>query len=429
MNKSAGINVLPILMLSGFLVACGGSSTTGDTDSTTPPVDGNTPEDTTSPPADTTSPPADTTSPPVRGTYWKSCPSVLFMDVSKAPGPGSQYADPFLNVTCDDEYIIVETNGLPHYTFVPMTPNALVEANHTYQIPLNPQVADETSHIPFLGFVGVVINGTSVFGPNEGQTPDFYGDPIANGIMDGCGGHTAFEYHHHELNQKCFMNSGLVATPWTNPDVDSSVPSPVLGFAADGFPIYGPYGCMDEACTDVIEFKSGWEVKPGADPKNYAWDPDDNAGAANVYPPNEEGAYHYIAKDSPEYLDKCNGRFGPDGKYRYHATADFPYVLGCYTGTAVGTGGGGNRGGGNQPPGRGNNNGGGPPTCETEADCDNMCPAGSMDCTCHTTPMGNQICVPTCNSDADCPVGMNGTQLTCNPNGICIPGGGGGPPT
>ena len=124
MNKSAGINVLPILMLSGFLVACGGSSTTGDTDSTTPPVDGNTPED-------TTSPPADTTSPPVRGTYWSSCPSDVFLDVSKAPGPGNQYADPFLNVTCDDEFIIVETNGLPHYTFVPMTPNALVEANHT----------------------------------------------------------------------------------------------------------------------------------------------------------------------------------------------------------------------------------------------------------------------------------------------------------
>jgi len=349
------------------------------------------------------------------------------MDVSQAPGAGSQYPDPVLNVTCDDEYIIVETNDIPHYSFVPMTPNALVAADHTHQIPLNPQVADETSHIPFLGYAGVVINGTSIFGPNEGATPDLYGDPIANGIMDACGGHTAFEYHHHELKQKCFMDSGLVATPWTNPDVDSSVPSPVLGFAADGFPIYGPHGCVDEACTEVIEFKSGWEVKPGDDPKNYAWDPADNADAANVYPPGEEGAYHYMAKNGVEYLDKCNGRFGPDGKYRYHATADFPYLLGCYMGTPVGTGGGGNRGGGMQPPNPGNN-GGGPPSCEKESDCENMCPSGSAGCTCHTTPNGNQICVPSCSSDADCPVGMNGDPLTCNPNGVCIPGGGGGAP-
>lgn len=30
-------------------------------------------------------------------------------------------------------------------------------------------------------------------------------------------------------------------------------------------------------------------------------------------------------------LDACHGRF-VDGKYRYHITTDFPYVLGCYKG-------------------------------------------------------------------------------------------------
>jgi hypothetical protein len=52
-------------------------------------------------------------------------------------------------------------------------------------------------------------------------------------------------------------------------------------------------------------------------------------------------------------LDECNGRFGPDGTYRYHATATFPYILGCYRGTANGAGGGGepvDPGGGGQPP-------------------------------------------------------------------------------
>jgi len=43
---------------------------------------------------------------------------------------------------------------------------------------------------------------------------------------------------------------------------------------------------------------------------------------------------HIYAGDQgdPTVLDECNGRFGPDGTYRYHATDAFPYVLGCYRG-------------------------------------------------------------------------------------------------
>lgn len=129
-------------------------------------------------------------------------------------------------------------------------------------------------------------------------------------------------------------------------DVDSLVFFLVLGFVVDGFFIYGLYGCLDEVCIDVIEFKSGWEVKLGADFKNYVWDFEDNDGVINVYFVGEEGVYHYLGKDSFEYLDKCNGCFGLDGKYRYYVIVDFFYVLGCYMGIVVGTGGGGNRGGG-----------------------------------------------------------------------------------
>lgn len=33
-------------------------------------------------------------------------------------------------------------------------------------------------------------------------------------------------------------------------------------------------------------------------------------------------------------LDVCHGRM-LDGKYRYHLTSDFPYVLGCYWGAGA----------------------------------------------------------------------------------------------
>ena len=40
---------------------------------------------------------------------------------------------------------------------------------------------------------------------------------------------------------------------------------------------------------------------------------------------------------APTNLDACNGHFGPtpdhpEGVYHYHATARFPYLLGCYAG-------------------------------------------------------------------------------------------------
>ena len=34
-------------------------------------------------------------------------------------------------------------------------------------------------------------------------------------------------------------------------------------------------------------------------------------------------------------LDACNGRTQPDGTYGYHVTTNFPYIIGCFTGTAT----------------------------------------------------------------------------------------------
>ncbi len=335
--------------------------------------------------------------------------AATLLDLSKAAGAGTDpttgdaYAKPELSGHCDDNQFVVTSNGMPHYRFVAMTPNALVAADNEWSLPRSPAVADEPTSIPLLGQAGFTVAGTSWFGPNEGDFPDPYGDPIYNGITDECMGHTAFEYHHHALVQKCLVQSGVVYEPWLNEAPATSEPSPVIGWAFDGFPIYGPYGCVDDDCTEVIEFKSSWNRI--GDPRTYAWD-----------------AHEYVARDGEEYLDQCNGRIGPDGAYGYHATADFPYILGCFAGTPIaGLGdGGGNNGGGN---------GKGPISCETEDDCEGMCPPGSLGCTCHDSPMAGRICVPTCNTTEDCP-DIDMGALICEVNqGICVPEGGppGGP--
>ena len=173
-------------------------------------------------------------------------------------------------------------------------------------------------------------------------------------------------------------------------------PSPVVAWALDGFPVRGPLECTDASCAAVVEMKSGYVQI--ADPKMNAWD-----------------AYSWEAHEGDAtYLDECNGHVGPAGDYHYHATAGFPYILGCYRGTP-GTGGAGAGGGGAGGAGGGMT---GPQPCDTEADCAGACPPGSMGCTCHTSPMGD-ICVPTCTTAADCP-DLPGMTLTCN-NGACVP--------
>lgn len=234
------------------------------------------------------------------------CPSDAFMDVSDSPGAGEGYPRPRLEVHCDGDELVVSSNAIPHYEFVQITPNPLVELNRDYRMPLNPKLAEQPSPLPLLGPSGVAINGIPLFGPNEGPVPPpGFGDPVYNAIMDSCMGHTARQYHYHALVETCF-----------NIAREAHEPSPILAFGWDGFPVYGPFGCRDQECSEIIEYKSSWERLRA--PRIDAWD-----------------AYRFVPKDGIEYLDRCNGHSGDDqgGAYHYHSTATWPYIMGCFSGT------------------------------------------------------------------------------------------------
>jgi len=193
------------------------------------------------------------------------------LDVSDAAGAGAGYADPDLWAGCTDDDLVIEGNGIPTYQFVQMTPNALTEQDYSFTIPRAPALAAAPTDIPLLGLVGVAVNGLVFFGPNEAGVPNntAWGDPIHNGITDGCFGHTAGEYHQHALNPKCLTQDAVSESqPWTLSDPDPTTPSPIIGWAMDGFPVYGPHGCVDAACSEVAEMKSGYD--PIGDPTTDA---------------------------------------------------------------------------------------------------------------------------------------------------------------
>ena len=111
----------------------------------------------------------------------ENCPAHIkaaFLDVSEAPGPGEQYnMMPRLQVSCRNENLVINSNSVPHYSFIPMTPNDLVERDEEWRVPLEPTLdpSREPTNIGasgpvVLGYMGFTNTGLNIFGPTEGRS-------------------------------------------------------------------------------------------------------------------------------------------------------------------------------------------------------------------------------------------------------------------
>jgi len=249
------------------------------------------------------------------------CPTADFLTVS-ANLANSVWPDPYLNVHCTEDSVVIESNGIPSFEFVQLTPNQLQAQDYSWEIPLNPTVDETPNQIPLLGVVAIAVNGMPIYGPNEAANLGF-GDPYLDQILDFCNGHTGGggAYHFHARPECLFT------------DFEGNT-SLVVAYALDGYPILAPYVCEDSACTAVQEVQSSWQRTSNA---QAAWD-----------------AHEYVTGSGD--LDRCNGTTLADGSYAYFATDTFPYFLACYHGNAS-TAAGGEPGGPGGPPGPNANTG------------------------------------------------------------------------
>ena len=124
------------------------------------------------------------------------------------------------------------------------------------------------------GEVGVMKSGAALFNAIDAQGKD----AVAHEVQDTCSGHPQMSgvYHYHGLPACIGFGS-------------TKKHSKLIGWALDGFPIYGPYG-------------------DGGD-----------------YLSNSE-------------LDVCHGTSDKKRGFHYVANYEFPYTVGCYRGTPVQTG-------------------------------------------------------------------------------------------
>ena len=105
----------------------------------------------------------------------------------------------------------------------------------------------------------------------------------------------------------------------------------LVGYAADGFPIYTSYGysVATDAKSPLKKMRSSYRLKQGQRPG-------EPNGPGGKYDGQFTADYEYV-KGSGD-LDECNGRFGvtpeyPQGIYHYYITEEFPFVSRFWRGT------------------------------------------------------------------------------------------------
>ncbi len=136
--------------------------------------------------------------------------------------------------------VYVSCTCIPGYAIGPWSgnPNTPANQNFVFKFTRSPQHNTGIATAIGLGHTGVWTNGVSVFNVSDAMSYNNAGVWYRNayfwegGGFDACLGHPQQqgEYHHH-VSPKCLYD-----------DTDSTHHSPIIGYAFDGFPIYGAYG-------------------------------------------------------------------------------------------------------------------------------------------------------------------------------------------
>lgn len=240
-----------------------------------------------------------------------------------------------------DNYRHVVANGIPDHTIGRFpnrgNPNVVAEQSYTFRIPLDPAppaapILKASDITPDRGYLfGIALNGV-VYEPATGLnwTPEGLrrGGRPGGWVYEAVGGSIDFGIDHanaHVQRTGAYHYHGI-PTPLLKDDRPT-----LLGYAADGYPIYGPLGYEDPTNpqSPLIELKPSWQLKQAERPA-----PPDGPGGT---PDGRFTADFEFIADSG-HLDRLNGRFAvtpeyPDGVYHYVLTSTFPHIPRGFAGT------------------------------------------------------------------------------------------------
>ena len=179
--------------------------------------------------------------------------------------------------------LILTSNGIPDHDVNVNNPNNPCEIPWFVELPLEPEYVDTITEPANAGIVAIALNGVPIYGAQEAEGYNAVEPSSDSSVTDAqyWYGHCAFanDWHYHH--------------PWaghsTQPDS-----STLIGYAMDGFPLYGP---LDDASE--LDECNGRHVN---------------------------GSYQYHVRNLDQVdgnVDYCNGE---------SAAIQWNYVIGCYHG-------------------------------------------------------------------------------------------------
>lgn len=250
--------------------------------------------------------------------------------------------------SCVDGERLLSANGIPDHDVGEFpnahNPNTITEQSVSASLSLTPiESATATTLGGSSGATGYVLNGVKIDANTAGSCDDSgnncsligntgnwhieaLGQTSFNFGTDDNNAHVqpGGSYHYHG------MPEGFVTKQGGN-----SATMTIIGWAADGFPIYARFGySIASDSTSALKSMTGSYQLISNVPSNRP--------SASIYPLGTFGEdWQYVAGSGD--LDECNGRVGvtpefPQGIYHYYATDSYPYFQRCVKGEVEVTG-------------------------------------------------------------------------------------------
>jgi len=229
--------------------------------------------------------------------------------------------DNAVTITTDSNYRYIKSNGIPDHKTGDFpnnnNPNSIAAQEFSFQVSLKPRISNAPIQNGLSPF-GIALNGVLL----DPAAAEFWNNDFDSGWnyaalsgkldlgFDYQNAHVqpGGTYHYHGISKAMTKN------------LDNNKHSPLIGYAADGFPIYATYG---EINGEIKKLTSSYRLKPG----------NRSSGPGGKHDGTFVEDYEYV-KGSGN-LDQCNGRIGntpeyPESTYYYVLTANFPNIPRCF---------------------------------------------------------------------------------------------------
>ena len=238
-----------------------------------------------------------------------------------------------VTITIEGDKRVIVANGIPDHPTGRFpnadNPNRISAQHYRLTVPMKPQVAAQPTPL-VRGPFGIAVNGV-LFDPATAET--WHDDRESGWHYDALGG--AFSLgldanHAHVQPNGAYHYHGIPVALLQRLS-GGKAQMTLIGWAADGFPIYAASGHREatDPASPVVKLRSSFRLKPGDRPTV-------NGQPGGKYDGIFVEDFDYVAGSGD--LDECGGRTGvtpefPQGTYHYVLTEDFPFISRAFRGT------------------------------------------------------------------------------------------------